>query len=124
MMPTRFIMEEASQEPVDILDPQSANKLGSAMHDEASKHISKHRLKDIKGDIGGKTGTPMRGMRGTEVRNDGWYICYIRNEADGRLLAVAVRLERLPRGINSAQAVAFVNDVVFPVMKECGYIDF
>ena len=79
--------------------------------------------KSLNGAIGGKTGTPMRTIRGNQIMNDGWYICFIKDDKRDRLLSIAVRLERLPHGIVSTEAVRFMSETVLPLLQECGYLD-
>lgn len=123
LMPTQFLLNQKTQEPVELIDSRSAALLASAMKDEASKWTSRNILpKQFEGLIGGKTGTPMRTLRGNRITNDGWYICFIQGKEDGRMLSIAVRLERLPHGMVSTEAVKFMAATVLPALQECGYI--
>lgn len=123
LMPTRFLLNQEEQSALELIDSKSASLLASAMEEEASKWTSRNILpKQLYGFIGGKTGTPMRTIRGNHIMNDGWYICFIKNAEDGRTLSIAVRLERLPHGMVSTEAVKFMAATVLPALQECGYI--
>lgn len=122
LAPTQYIKGNSPAE-VEIIDSKSASMLASAMREEASKWTTRGIIpKKYEGRIGGKTGTPMRTLRGKEITNDGWYICFIKDESNKRTLAVAVRLERLPHGVVSTEAVKFVGSTVIPTLEECGYL--
>lgn len=123
LMPTQFLLNQESQNAVELIDSKSASLLASAMGEEASKWTGRNILpKQLDGFIGGKTGTPMREIRGSQIMNDGWYICFIKNAENGRILSIAVRLERLPHGMVSTEAVKFMAATVLPALQECGYI--
>lgn len=123
LMPTQFLLNKEAQNAVELIDSKSASLLASAMGEEASKWTDRNILpKQLDGFIGGKTGTPMRAIRGNHIMNDGWYICFIKDMADGRILSIAVRLERLPHGMVSTEAVKFMAATVIPALQECGYI--
>lgn len=123
LMPTRFLLNQETENALELMDSKSASLLASAMGDEASKWTSRNILpKQLDGFIGGKTGTPMRTIRGNHIMNDGWYICFIKNAEDGRILSIAVRLERLPHGMVSTEAVKFMAATVLPALQECRYI--
>lgn len=122
LMPTKFLLNQPKQNGLEVIDAKSSSLLASAMGEEASKWTGKNILpKYLEGSIGGKTGTPMRTIRGNQIMNDGWYICYIKNAKDGRILSIAVRLERLPHGMVSTEAVKFMASTVLPALQECGY---
>lgn len=122
LAPTRYLMGQPAEEGVSVMDAACAASLASAMEGEASKHIGNGRLPQrLEGQMGGKTGTPMRDLGGATY-NDAWYICFIKGAEQGRTLAIAVRLERLPKGITSTYAVDFVNKAVLPALQECNYI--
>lgn len=124
LMPTRFLLNHGLQNSLELIDSKSAALLVSAMGEEASKWTSRNILpKQLDGFIGGKTGTPMRNIRGNHIMNDGWYICFIKNAEDGRILSIAVRLERLPHGMVSTEAVKFMAATVLPALRECKYIN-
>ena len=76
--------------------------------------------------MGGKTGTPMREIKGVKngIMNDGWYICYIRNAKDNRVISIALRLERLPDKTVSSSAVEVVKTAILPALRDCGYISY
>lgn len=123
LMPTRFLLNHGTQNALELIDSKSASLLASAMSEEASKWTNRNILpKQLEGFIGGKTGTPMRNIRGNHIMNDGWYICFIKNAQDGRILSIAVRLERLPHGMVSTEAVKFMATTVLPALRECRYI--
>lgn len=124
MQPTKFVLNEPNQEGVRVINESSAKILASAMNEEASKWTNRNIIpKSLNGAIGGKTGTPMRTIRGNQIMNDGWYICFIKDDKRDRLLSIAVRLERLPHGIVSTEAVRFMSETVLPLLHECGYLD-
>lgn len=123
LMPTRFLLNQEAQSAQELIDSKSASLLASAMGEEASKWTGRNILpKQLDGFIGGKTGTPMRTIRGNHIMNDGWYICFIKNAEGGKILSIAVRLERLPHGMVSTEAVKFMAATVLPALQECGYI--
>lgn len=124
LMPTRFVRTRQQEEGIEVIDPESALLLASAMEEEASKWHDKSIFPNLlTGLIGGKTGTPMREQKSDKtIMNDGWYICYIKNAENGRILSIAVRLERLPHGKVSTEAVKFMAAVVLPALKDREYI--
>ena len=125
LMPTRFLLNQPEQNGVEVIDARSSALLASAMGKEASKWTDGNVLpKSLVGFVGGKTGTPMRRIRGESMMNDGWYICFIKNAEEGRILSIAVRLERLPHGQSmvSTEAVKLMSATVLPALQECGYI--
>lgn len=125
LAPTQFLLKESySEQPIDVFDSKSASLLASAMSDEASKWTKEKNVipKYLAGNIGGKTGTPMRRIRGKNIMNDGWYICFIKNAENGKTLSIAIRLERLPEKTVSTEAVKFLSVIVLPTLQECGYI--
>ncbi|MCM1223466.1 MAG: penicillin-binding transpeptidase domain-containing protein, partial [Lachnospiraceae bacterium] len=123
LMPTQFLVGHKDGEVIEVIDKASADKLASAMQAEASKWIDKNIFpSELTGKIGGKTGTPMRAMRGSKLMNDAWYICFIKNATTGRTLCAALRLERLPHGERSEHAVDAMAEVVIPTLKATDYI--
>lgn len=128
-VPTRYVMDEHSPVETLILDKRSANLLGSAMKEEASRwwtetYAGRNRIlpKSLEGKIGGKTGTAEYKDTNKVKHNFGWYICYIKNAENDRTLAIAVRLEHLPKAVTSKAAVQFLSSAVLPALKECNYI--
>lgn len=122
--PTQYVLKKSySEESFEILDSKSAQLLASAMKEESSKWTDKNVIsKYLAGNIGGKTGTPMRRIRGKNIMNDGWYICFIKDAVNGRTLSIAIRLERLPEKTVSTEAVKFLSAIVLPTLQDCGYI--
>lgn len=129
LTPTRYLFNTPVGTATDVLDAKSAQLLKSAMTSESNKHIEKGILpNDLKGFIGGKTGTPERfSTLWGKKSNDAWYICFVKDPASGRTLSVAVRLERT--GVHgearrgSGEAVRLVNNVVIPALRRSGYIN-
>ena len=119
LAPLRFLMNEPKQADRIILSPKLNGILASAMTLEASKWSY---TQTFDGAFGGKTGTPMRTLGGKQIMNDGWYICFIKNASNNRILSIAVRLERLPHGMVSTEAVKFLTATVLPSLQECGYL--
>lgn len=117
LMAPRFFKEQNVAPAVELLTASNASILGAAMEGEASKHGF-----EINGVIGGKTGTPNRKLRNQGVMNDAWYMCYIKNNSTGNVLSVALRIERVPEGINSTRAVDFFQKAVLSSLRECGYL--
>ncbi|MDE5636264.1 MAG: hypothetical protein K2I52_08180, partial [Muribaculaceae bacterium] len=65
LMPTRFLLNQPEQNGVEVIDARSSVVLASAMGKEASKWTDGNVLpKSLVGFVGGKTGTPMRTIRG------------------------------------------------------------
>ena len=123
LMPTQFLINQGTQNAMELIDSKSVSLLASAMEEEASKWTVKKILpKKFEGFIGGKTGTATRGIRGGHNMNDDWYICFIKNVENGRTLSIAVRLERLPHGMTSKEAVKFMAGTVLPALEQCNYI--
>lgn len=125
LIPTRYILDKPVQEGIRILDSKTNELLASAMKSEASKP-SHSFPKNIISVMGGKTGTPMREIKGVKngIMNDGWYICYIRNAKDNRVISIALRLERLPDKTVSSSAVEVVKTAILPALRDCGYISY
>lgn len=100
--------------------------LASYMEKQASKYAMASPYKNV---IGGKTGTPERiYVRNgkTTKKNDGWYICYIKDcNVNGQRhnIALAVRMERLESG-RSGRAMALVKDVILPQLAKYNYIQY
>ena len=130
MAKTRFLLNEPVEQ-VEIIDAGRAKVLNGYM-----KYTSKNHDGITRTDIGGKTGTPERGMinaAGETIKpNDGWYICFIENARVTRLdkgkkvsensdIAVAVRLERTFDG-TSGMATNLLKGVVMEALEERGYI--
>lgn len=121
--PTQYLLTHTDAETTKVADAESVAILANAMEQEADKWIEAGVLPaSLKGKFGGKTGTPMRALRGTTIMNDGWYICYILGSGGKHNLAIALRLERLPDKTISTEAVHAVADAVLPALKGCGYI--
>lgn len=122
--PTQYVLKKSySEESFEVLDSKSAQLLASAMKEESSKWTDKNIIsKYLAGNIGGKTGTPMRRIRVKDIMNDGWYICFIKDAVNGRTLSIAIRLERLPEKTVSTEAVKFLSAIVLPTLQDCGYI--
>lgn len=127
-VPTRYVLDGCGSIEKRILDNRSANLLSSAMKDEASRWwTGKYTIKNLlpqslEGKIGGKTGTAEYRDTNNVKHNFGWYICYIENAENDKILAIAVRLEHLPKGITSIAAVQFLSSTVLPALKETNYI--
>ncbi len=114
MYSTRYTLNDTIM-PIGVVGKEEASMLGTYMQAEAAK-----RNFDVKSDItiiGGKTGTPQRGKH---KKYDGWYVCYIKDKATGKKLAVAVRVERVHKG--SGDALNFMRGVVIPTLKNTQYI--
>lgn len=75
-------------------------------------------------NVGGKSGTPerYRMIATPQTYNDGWYMFFIEGDGRHNSLSVAVRMERLPLGSGSGQAVSLVNSVVLGELENNGYI--
>ena len=123
-VPTRYTMNE-NVKPVKLLDEGSAGILWQDL-------ISASGLSEFeKIGFGGKTGTPERGASKTifanrvgdkrDRKNDSWY-AFVVKSSKGSNLAVALRIERTKR--TSAEAKAWVRDMVMPILKEAGYVDY
>ena len=123
-VPTRYTMNE-NVKPVKLLDEGSASMLWQDL-------ISASGLSEFgKIDFGGKTGTPERGASKTiftnrvgdkrDRKNDSWY-AFVVKSSKGTNLAVALRIERTKR--TSTEAKAWVRDMVMPVLKETGYVNY
>lgn len=125
LIPTRYILSQPISKGIRLLDSKTNELLASAMNSEASKP-SHSFPKTLVSNMGGKTGTPMRDIKGLKngIMNDGWYICYIRNAKENRVISIALRLERLPDKVISSSAVEIVKDAILPVLKQCGYINY
>lgn len=124
-IPTRYTLDTPSSTSKDIIDTKSASLLSDAMKSESQKWIDKNILpSSLSSRIGGKTGTPMRSIRGEKILNDGWYVCFIKDPNTGQNLSIAVRLERLPDKVVSTEAVKLLKPVVLRALKECGYINY
>lgn len=125
LIPTRYILSKPVQEGIRLLESKTNELLASAMNSEASKP-SHSFPKDLVSNMGGKTGTPMREIKGVKngIMNDGWYICYIRNAKDNRVISIALRLERLPDKTISSSAVEVVKTAILPALRDCGYISY
>ncbi len=125
LIPTRYILNKPVSEGIRLLDTKTNELLASAMNSEASKP-SHSFPKNLVSDMGGKTGTPMRDIKGVKngIMNDGWYICYIRNAKDNRVISIALRLERLPDKTISSSAVEVVKTAILPALRDCGYISY
>lgn len=129
LTPTRYLLGEPVAKPVEVLDVRSAELIKSAMMSESDKHIGNKRLSPaLKGNIGGKTGTPERFSKLLGKKsNDAWYMCFIKNPSTGKTFAVALRMERT--GVQgesrrtSTEAVRLLNEVVIPVLQKSGYVD-
>jgi len=74
--------------------------------------------------IGGKSGTPEREYKRSDSKtikiNDGWYVFFIDNGDKKHSLAVAVRMERLIKGM-SRDAVTLAKEII-SVIGDLGYI--
>lgn len=128
-VPTRYVLDGRRPIETQILDNRSADLLSSAMRDEASRwwtgnYAGRNRIlpQSLEGKIGGKTGTAEYKDTNALRHNFGWYICYIKNSENDKTLAIAIRLEHLPKGITSKAAVQFLSSTVLPALKECNYI--
>ncbi|MDR1763250.1 MAG: FtsW/RodA/SpoVE family cell cycle protein [Dysgonamonadaceae bacterium] len=145
MVDTRFILqgnkfiETPRQQPfIPIVSAIEANILRDYMVEQARV---KGRFSNP--TMGGKTGTPERNWsykvtpyraynrttKQYETRttrtaklNDGWYIFFVRSEKLNAPVAVAVRLERLPLGIGSRQAMLLSN-LVLNTLFDNGYMN-
>jgi cell division protein FtsW (lipid II flippase)/cell division protein FtsI/penicillin-binding protein 2 len=136
------ILKVEKANTVKIISENEANILKGYMQKESAKH------KVFPEGMGGKTGTPERELFykiATDVidaktgepvmttiyydidkdkdgkMNDGWYIFFINSPKEKAPLAVAVRMERLGKGI-SGNAVNLTNKVVLKVLGEAGYL--
>ena len=101
--------------------------LASYMEKQASQYDIGKPYKNM---IGGKTGTPERiydvRNRKVIIKNDGWYICYIKDcKINGKQhnIALAVRMERLQSGL-SGRAMDLVRNVVLPQLAKYNYIQY
>ena len=127
-VPTRYVLRQGTNEVAPhepIVMTASTALLKNFMQLESDKHRSKGRaLPGSPTDpqrMGGKTGTPERGLGNRGARpNDAWYIFFVRSAALQAPLAVAVRLERTEsRG--SGEAVQFAASTVIPALNAAGY---
>ena len=129
-MPTQFILEGNKNlhaeklKPITIVSENSAKNLNSYMQNETTRH----RANNFPENMGGKTGTPERGLKFDSERtirdnvNDGWYIFFIWSEKEKANLAVAVRMERLFDS-GSRVAVQFSDKVIVNnVLRDLEYI--
>jgi len=125
LIPTRYILSKPVSEGIRLLESKTNELLASAMNSEASKP-SHSFPKGLVSNMGGKTGTPMRDIKGVKngIMNDGWYICYIRNAKDKHVISIALRLERLPDKTISSSAVDVVKTAILPALRDCGYISY
>lgn len=123
---TRYSFNDPVLKPETVISNDAANVLKEAMKQQTTlkAHFGG-------GHVGGKTGTPERGISERKKMQDGWYIFFIEDAAVSKKvngqessthapLAVAVRMERLPRG-GSSVAMACSRDVVYPTLQQLGY---
>ena len=142
---TRFIKEGNKNlkiekcDTISIVSQDAANILKGYMQNETQKWIDKG-YNFPKGIMGGKTGTPERGLlfyrnvmdkTGKNIvvkdppqkHNDGWYIFFVWSEKEKAYLSVAVRMERLLSGDTSGAAVRLADKVIInKVLRELKYI--
>lgn len=119
MPDVRYVMT-AKTHSVKILSAQESRIIRGFMKKQADARLKVENL-----NIGGKTGTPERVVKGRFKMNDAWYNCYIDNSLqNGKRYSIAVRMERLPGGVmRSEQAMKLVKNVVIPVLRAEKYFD-
>ena len=120
---------------IHLVNSKEAGILKGYMYDEATKHRKNGH--NIPSFFGSKTGTPEREriiksemvynkklkrkeIKNTKVKlNDGWYMFFAESNDT---IAVAVRMERLPKRSISSHAVKLTGDVVKGCLYRHGYI--
>lgn len=127
LAPTRYVLKQGKTdtelaEPIELLKPAEASAMEKMMIAEAGAHHQMNRYNNSTTlKIGGKTGTPERGARGTTSKyNDAWYMFFVKPNGGGMPIAVAIRIERT-MGRLSDLALETVRDIVLPVLEETGY---
>lgn len=124
---------------IHLVNSKEAGILKGYMFDEATKHRKNGH--NIPSFFGSKTGTPEREriiksemvynkklkrkeIKNTKVKlNDGWYMFFAEsNDSSHHSIAVAVRMERLPKRSISSHAVKLTGDVVKGCLCRHGYI--
>lgn len=124
---------------IHLINSEEAGILKSFMFDEAAKHRKNGH--SIPTYFGSKTGTPERERivsskrdynrktkqyitKNTTVKlNDGWYMFFAESDdSSHHSIAVAVRMERLPKGSISSHAVKLTGNVVKECLFKRGYI--
>ena len=123
-MPTRYTMSEKVN-PVKLMDEASANILWDDLVN-ASKLPKFQKI-----SFGGKTGTPERGVSKAvfakrigakrDRKNDSWY-AFVVQSSKGSNLAVVLRIERTTK--TSSEAREWVENMVMPILKEAGYVNY
>ncbi len=123
-MPTRYTISEKVN-PVKLMDEASANILWDDLVN-ASKLPKFQKI-----SFGGKTGTPERGVSKAvftkrigakgDRKNDSWY-AFVVKSSKGSNLAVVLRIERTKK--TSSEAREWVENMVMPILKEAGYVNY
>lgn len=129
-VPTRYVIMFGNKEvlpfhSVELLNEKCAEALKEMMQFESDKHRGKDYGKNLPLNkkelrIGGKTGTAERGDK-KPYHNDCWYICFIQSEQLKSPLAIATRIEDMPPGQMSPNAVELVANTIIPTLNKKGY---
>lgn len=118
--------DNRSNKSVRVIKDDEAEKLKEYMLAEAANQFSRNRI-SLPSYIGGKTGTPERyrlvaDKKKTHTYNDGWYMFFVEGDETHHPLSVVVRMERLPLGSGSGQAVRLAENVVIGELEKNKYI--
>ena len=132
-VPTRYTLEKNySPAPIKLLEPDCADILWKYLRTAKGNEFLDKKYENI--CLGGKTGTAERGAskfvfsnststnKKTPKKNDAWYACIMRSSKNDTNLAVVLRIERTQQG--SGEAKKWVRDMVLPVLKDYGYVNY
>lgn len=129
---TRYLVNEPIKCDT-IISKERSDLLRTYMSAEASNSINAEFAKIG----GGKTGTPTRSFN-KKMKDDGWYICYIKKPSESNkgnqkevkeeYLAVALRVEQCDKKAGSpggsAMARKYMKEVVLPTLINVGYVKY
>ena len=141
--PTRYVLATGNDkdlemspvvEPVRVFSRHNAETLQGIMRKETDKRRIAGR--PLPHTMGGKTGTPERGIKflddftDGDRFNDAWYMCFVdvippegpftKGTPSPRRLAIAVRIERTYK-LQSTEAANLVSWTVVPALRDAGY---
>ena len=120
LMPSRYVLQEAGQQPAAIQPVQLANDTAYAwllkqyMIDQSSRP-GKQKIRNT--IVAGKTGTPERIVKGLK-QSDGWYVFFAPVPGKDSYTVTCIRIET---GQSSANAVLVANTIA-PILKKRSYI--